>query len=741
MATAPQAITVGYEDDGQDNQNLPEELQNALRGLVQHYMGVEKWPRRQEVMLARMQRFYERGDQHIYWNARNWVFAQAVGGASIQMDESSVDMPHYVNDYNIYGPYERSLVAVLSQNPPGVNFDPDDPSASTDIDAAKAAEKFRHHVDKYNPRKELQSSIVRLFCTDGRVILWTRGEQNASKFGYNDDHQPKYGESIDTYGVLESKVPLTLNCMTDWPYAALCFETDITVSKHKYEFAAKKIQEGSGTLGESTYERYARLGVLQGTRSLIQVAESFKHLVTNNVVWLRPCAYEAAAKEMKDELTRIFPDGVRVTFVGGAYCGAVAESMDDHLAVAHPLPGDGQNRPSLLKAVVPIQDTFNDLMNLAKEIYDYCVPSTWIRSGGIDSESIQEQVSEPGTYRTIEVPQGLRTEDCFYQEVAPTVPGDMQNAIQNLQGQLAQFVTGALPALFGGDMEDQKTASGYAMAREQAMGQMGLPWGAMQELYARAYQHAVKCAAKNRDDNQKISVQVPGKRGVTTEEITIRELAEGNFRTKPDTDTSFPETTAGKRQAFMQLMAEAATNPLLAQVLWLPANQELGKQLAGLEDLEMPGAESRDKQLQEIEELVKTKPIPPDPMAVQQFAQDSATAKSQLETGQMVTVPPPNPPGPQPSVAVDPDFDNHQFEYEVCVDWLNSAERREQNQLGNQAGVENVKLHALEHKKYLQPELPMAPPPNVPRGTSKAAPQTSPAGAPPTQVPAAQGLM
>jgi hypothetical protein len=719
------------QDYGQQFEKLPENLVTALKSLTQHVLGLEKYPRRQEVQLARLQRFYERGDQHIYWNSRTFMFTQAVGGATVQTDDSSVDMPHYVNDYNIYGPYERSLVAVLSQNPPGVNFEPDDPSNAVDIAAAKAAEKFRHYVDRCNPRKNLQSDITRLFCTDGRVILYTRTEPGDGRFGYDDQGNPRSGELITAHGVLESKVPITKGEMDDWPYAVLSDEIDINMAKEEYEFAASNIVANEGNLGESQYERYARLGVLQGTKAMIQAGDAYKHLVTRHRVWLRPAMFRQVPEADRVQLKEIFPNGCFVIFTGGAYCGAAAESMDDHLSVGHPLPGDGQNRQSLLKALVPIQDTFNDLMNLSKEIYDYCIPSTWVDSNAVDADALREQISEPGAYHSFTAPNGKTGPDCFYTEQLGTVPSDMMQALQNLQGQLAQFVTGALPALFGGNMEDQKTASGYAMAREQAMGQMGLPWGALQEMMARAYQQAVKCRAES-DPDSTITVKVPDTKGESIESIVVRELAEGSFHCKPDTDSSFPETTAGMRAAFMQLMAQAAQNPLLAEVMWLPENQELGKQLMGLEDLELPGADARDKQLEEIDELLKTAPIPPDPMEVEQ-AQEMAGAMVGLNAHGIPTPPPQPPPGPKPSVPVDPDFDLHQYEFEVCHDWLNSPDRRKQEAEGNLAGVENVKLHALEHKKFMvmqQAPMPMpgggAPEPSAPPPLG--APQAPPIG-------------
>jgi hypothetical protein len=735
MATTA-SIPVGYQDDGLDNQELPEELQTALRSLVQHVLGLEKWPRRQEVMLARMQRFYERGDQHVYWNARNWVFAQAAGGASVQTDDSSVDMPHYIADYNIYGPYERSLVAVLSQNPPGVNFEPNDPNSAVDIASAKAAEKFRHYVDRCNPRKNLQSSIVRLFCTDGRVVLWTRNEKSAAHFGYNDSQEPNEGELLSAYGVLESKVPLTLSSLQDFPYAAINYEIDINVAKSEYDFAAKKIQEGSGSLGESSYERFARLGVLQGTRSLTQIAEQFKHLVTKNNVWLRKCMFRQVDDASRKELERIFPQGVRATFVGGAYCGACAETMDDHLAVAHPLPGDGQNRPSMMKAMIAIQDSFNDLMNLSKEIYDYCVPSVWVSEGVMDPESLREQVSEPGAYRQGKKPQSERFADQFFVEQLEHVPPDMQNALDNLSGQLSQFITGALPALFGGELEGNDTASGYAMAREQAMGQMSLPWGALQELMAEGYKQAVKCAAKHRPQDQVLNVQVPGKKSATVEEVAVADLASGDFHSRPDQDSSFPETTAAKRSAVMQLISEAANTPELAMTLWEPKNQELIKEWLGLEDLDLLGAEAYEKQLIEIEQLLTTQPVPPSPEEVAQFQQQVAQGQQAMAQGMDPGAPPTNIPGPKPSVPVDPVFDMHQYEFKACQDWLNSAERREQIANGNELGVENVRLHAIEHQKLIPPPAPMP----VPGGAPQAPPPEPPGGNPASGVPPTQGL-
>jgi len=65
----------------------------------------------------------------------------------------------------------------------------------------------------------------------------------------------------------------------------------------------------------------------------------------------------------------------------------------------------------------------------------------------------------------------------FFQPAAAQVPPDMIRHQQDLIGPVSQFLTGLFPAVFGGNMEDVKTASGYAMARDQAMGRLGLCGG------------------------------------------------------------------------------------------------------------------------------------------------------------------------------------------------------------------------------------------------------------------------
>lgn len=672
-------------------------LQGALKDLLTQFGGQEKWPRRLEVMEARQQRFYAEGYQHIYWNNRTNGFATATSGMSFGTDTTSVDMPNYMEDYNIFGPYLDIVTALMSQNPPGVDFEPDDPTKATDIASAQNAEKYRHEIDRKNERKNLQALIARYFGTDGRVVLLVEHVTDQEKYGTDDEGNPNTAEIFSAFGVLEHKCPITARNQSAMPYQVISDEIDINQAKEDNPDYADKIKPSSSAVGEYPYERLARLGILQGTQpGLSQAGDTWTHLVTRQRVWFRPCAFNKAADEYKDELKSLFPSGCFALFIGGEYCGSKVQSMDDCLSIAHCRPGDGQRRSSWLRAMVAVQDAFNTYKNLEKEIYDYCVPETYQAMDVLDSEAQQERISEPGNTVPIVLPQGIDDiRKAIFIPPPATAPPEMIAAYQNLQGALAEFITGCYPALFGGDTKQNDTARGIGIQRDQAMARLGLPWGAMQELFASGYKQGVIMAAANAPDGKVMNVSVPGKRGKPViSPVPMDDLKKGNFHSYPDQESSFPETTGSKRSTFQALMAI----PEMAPILQLPENQELGKQLIGLEDLEIPFAAAREYALIVLEKLLKEAPIPPDPALVTQAKLQNAAVQKMTALGQPPLQPPMPTPQPQPSVPIDPDMDFSQAIWETLQDWWTSDEKRQEEAKGNQIGLLNVRLYALAQK-------------------------------------------
>jgi hypothetical protein len=153
------------------------------------------------------------------------------------------------------------LTALGSQNPPGVNFEPDEPTKSTDIASARNAETYRHYIDRVNKRKDLQTEIMSLFCTDGRTVLYSTRVNDAQQFGVDDETgEANGGEIIAAFGVLETKaVPIVAKKQSLLVAFFLSDEIDVFLAKKSYPEHATEIKEGQAAgVSESAYERIAR---------------------------------------------------------------------------------------------------------------------------------------------------------------------------------------------------------------------------------------------------------------------------------------------------------------------------------------------------------------------------------------------------------------------------------------------------------------------------------------------------
>lgn len=700
-------------DYGPKFEDLPEPLVRALKAIVQRFAGQEQFLRRREVLSDRKNRFYERGVQHIYETQRSGGFIQGTAGGLVDLGGRQVTLPNYIDDYNIFQPYLRVIESILTQNPPGIDFRPDDPSRVQDVEAAETCEDYRHLFQRSNDEKGIQTDIVRMMGLSGRTIIWTRTEANRQKFGLAEDDTPAMKEIATVYGTIESRVPILAKTQDACLYLWLFDDLHVQDAKGKFESIADKIKPGATSLAENAYERTARLGVLQGARSASQMGDAYSHLVTVCNCWLRPNAFitEDTEKEfengqsIRDTLNQLFPEGVHVTFVGEEYACAEPQSMDDGIVIGHPYKGDGMYRMALMDPMIVVQDRFNDSMNAAAEVWDFGWPSTWVDADDVEYDAIVRERADPCAIRQLKTRAGQKISDRIWQEQYPNLPPSFEHFVENLQANLPQFQLAAPPAVFGAAMADQKTASGYAQARAQALGQQGLVWAVIQYMMSRMYYQAALAASKN--PQQAKTFVIPS--GSGTKSVDLAKIAKGKFACHPDEDSSFPESTDAKRATMEKILTLATQEPEIGmQLLSSPENWKLILTLNGFPEIVIPEAQAAEKQDFEIEELLYTKPVPPSieeiDKANMQHAEDSIVA---THTGQ------PAPPEPNPmlmmksSVPVD-ELDYHAWEFKRCQDWLSSKARRDQEAAGNFEGIQNVKLHALEHRAMM---IAMAPPP------------------------------
>lgn len=746
---------------GERNCYLPEQLKTALKNALISLGQREIYDRRREVMRDRRNRFYRRGWQHIYENRQTGMYSLGVAGESVATGNGgSVECPQYIGDYNIFRPTELVIESVLTQNPPGIDFRPKTQDTE-DLEAAAAAEIYREYFDRCNDSKGIQLKIVQMMCESGRVLVTVATEANGQLWGLNDDGDAKQNEVAKVWGTLESRVfPMTAKEQCDLDAIVLFDDPTVNNAKKQYPDIKKKIKGVASGICENAYERIARLGVLQGTRRYAQVGDALTHLTVRVNAFLRPANFmdekfddpyelfigddehdippdepednkneDGKPFTVRDKLSQLFPNGVHTVFIGQEYAESWDESMDDACTIGFPYEGDGMSREAMMDDAVVIQDFFNDIMNSLREAQDMGWPRTYIHADDEEFDAIQDQRSEPYAFSLKKARANQALEADFFREPDLALPASLVSLLEYLGGPFLQFVMGTPPALFGAGMEDQKTASGYATARAQAMGTKGIPWATVQTIMAQMYYLAALKASQNPDHAEQILVPVKGQ----TQVLKLERLSKGHFGAYPDEDSSFPESTSAKRALLQQLLTLAASNPQMgSQILGDVYNWEIMLQVFGFKEIQLMEAEAAKKQMREIEELLDGSPIPPSPEELQAWQAQQQLAQTQhagaaLLAQQQGAPPPPAPPAPKmiqlgtdptgqpiafpeellkPSIEVD-DLDFHQWEGPCGQDWLSTEACWRELNVGrpgpdgdavpNTIGVENVKLHIKEH--------------------------------------------
>jgi len=504
-------------------------------------------------------------------------------------------------------------------------------------------------------------------------------------------------EVISITGGLELNTPVWANEMHEYPY--LQWQTEVHRSKLKaaYPHAANKIETSPSQGAEDVYARVSRLSVEQGLPS-IHPGDALMNLITFDRTWLRPWAFYAVEDEAtRNELLALFPDGCYVAFAGDAYCEARSESMDDHWRVLHALPGDGQNRPSVGDSLVQVQERYNVLSNMQAETYEYGIPPIYADPQVLDFDALANQVAEPAAHFPARARPGQPLAAGFFQPQPARVSPDMLQHQQELIGPVSQFLSGLFPAVFGGNMEDVKTASGYALARDQALGRLGLVWRRMKQFYADVILLGVDCFRKNRPED--VEIPLLGPDGVLDARMIRQADLKGNICVHPEADETFPRLKSQQRGVLQQLFS--VNDPVIQKALTEPANLGYIKNVLGLTEMVIPGEDSRNKQLREIQQLLASAPIlvsmaesgaahvapgfsPP------AAGEQDAALKGAATQGTLVL----------PSVPVDALLDDHAVEFEECKRWANS-EAGQSAHMTNPAGFANVRAHAEAHLRAL----------------------------------------
>src|SRR4029077_7653474 len=185
---------------GQNNEQLPERLQEALRRLVHQFSAESESTRRQEIRRIKQAHQFWRGLQYLWWSEtdQNWhlPFEQKLADGS-----SLEDMPLYEFVTNIYQAFGLSIIAVLSQDVPRVRFFPQSAQQAEDVSAAKCAHEVSGLFQRNNRVGNLIVEEAFHLWTGGKTGAYVRYVVDGQRFGFHPEsqmgaRQVKLGEDL-----------------------------------------------------------------------------------------------------------------------------------------------------------------------------------------------------------------------------------------------------------------------------------------------------------------------------------------------------------------------------------------------------------------------------------------------------------------------------------------------------------------------------------------------------------------
>lgn len=705
----------------------------ALEKLVMEYRLEALYAQRARIRRIRYARLFWQEIQYAYWNEGrgDFDFPNQASGVQSQWGydaQEEATGPRFEFVTNFYQGYGLSFTALVSQDKPSLSIIPKSREVYEDVTAAKVAADVAELIEGNNDPHEALETIGRLFWTDGVCFQYWRYVVDGERFGYKS--LPKVGlrqadgmslpedqgvekiplgqEVVDYLGGLEVAVPLFADKFHNYGWLQWSSEPDIAQLKEAYPHAAKSIQADSGLSAEQVFERLARLGIKQNIPFAVP-GDALHNLPTFQRTWIRTWGFNRLDDDsLIKELKELFPEGCYCAFAGFEYCESRSESMNKHWRVRHALPGDGQSRPAVGGSLISPQERYNVLSNLHLETVEYGIPPIYADPQVLDFDALTNQVAEPAVHFPARAKPGLALADGFFQPQPAALDASIVPMMDALLGPISQFLSGMFPAIFGGEMSDVKTASGYAMARDQAMGRIGLIWRGIKKFYCEGIGLGLELFKENRPED----VEVPFAGENDEEKAKWIRLADfqGNVMVKSEPDEGLPVMNSQQRGVLERLLQMGAEMPpAFLKAFDKPGNLAWIKTVFGLSDLELPDEDANLLGMRLIQQLLASGPMefPPQP-----------TPQTNPQTGEtvmMMIAAPPQPTLPvDPLLALDPEFVAALFAQ--FVTWAGTGPGQTEART-NPKGYLNVYLYAKQlsvivqqAKQAAQPKIPPKPP-------------------------------
>jgi hypothetical protein len=226
------------------------------------------------------------------------------------------------------------------------------------------------------------------------------------------------------------------------------------------------------------------------------------------------------------------------------------------------------------------------------------------------------------------------------------------------------------------------------MSRAQALQRLQNTWKMLTIWWKTVFSKAIPLyIAEIAEDERSVDIDEQG--NFVNVFIRKSELEGKIGRIELEANENLPITWSQRKDIYMQLLE--SQNPHVLQALASPENIKNLSEAIGLDDFIIPGEADRQKQYEEIRQLINSEPI-------NQPASPEETMMA-IESG----MPPPEDVEVS-SVEIDPDLDNHDIEADICRTYLVSEAGR-LLRIENPVGYKNVLLHMKSHMQMIQQAL------------------------------------
>lgn len=417
--------------------------------------------------------------------------------------------------------------------------------------------------------------------------------------------EPKSRQCLDINGGLFVKVPNYARCQEDMPYLEYVYETHFTNVLKRFPDLRDKIApnsnvgSSSSTSGDDNYGRWGRL-------SPQYYGDYPTGTPTCRNWWFRPVAFEAIQDDdLRESIKEKFPLGCKAIWVNEQFAEACPESLDDHWSITKNPLSEYVHFDPLGLLLVSIQDLTSELISLTSQTIEHGIPQTFADPSVLDFEAYRNSQALVGGVYPAKPRTGKSMQDGFFMTSTAELGREVMPFGEKIN-ELGQFVSGALPTLFGGDTgPNSRTAAQQSMSKNAALQRLQTTWKMINVLWKDAFGKMIPAYIKNMlDDEHFVTKEFDSYVNV----VIRKSQLDGKIGSvEVESTEELPFSIGQVRDQLMQLLNQG--NPEIMQAIAHPPNIPLLKKALGMQDFKMPGDEQRQKTLEDILKLVNQAPI------------------------------------------------------------------------------------------------------------------------------------